>query len=248
MRGIAVILTAVFLGLSCAPPPPIDKDTLRDYQLISRTRGEQFQSAAYLIDLRLDDDGKKFTVKTELYFSGDSVGLYGRGFLGRGAFKGNIIDNVMTIYFNRQDEYFSAPLAEIDSGQVCARPGEVLLTVLSLISGRQLPGTENKFAFPSDHEITFSSGRFQRTVELRKSGFPESEKLIDPNCGDSIVFKYEGDSRQFPFYRVENMLYYNEKYNFRARGFVREQKYNIAVRPKKFSVDIPPSATRLESL
>ena len=74
-------------------------------------RARQFQSAAYLIDLRINDNGRKFSVSTELYFSGDSIGFYGRGYLGKGAFKGNVINDIVTVYFKSRNEYFTAPLA-----------------------------------------------------------------------------------------------------------------------------------------
>jgi DNA-dependent RNA polymerase auxiliary subunit epsilon len=55
-------------------------------------------------------------------------------------------------------------------------------------------------------------------------------------------------SREFPFYRTTALLYYNWQKDFRVRGFIREQQYNIDIPVKKFTVDIPASAKRLDSL
>ncbi len=248
MRRIAVIIAFLLLIISCGPPPPIGRQTLKDYRLISQMRGDQFRSAAYLIDLRVDDDGNRYSVNTELYFSGDSVGFYGRGYLGKGAFRGQIINDTATILFNQQNEYFSGPLADIDRGARCASPGEVLLVVLSLLTGKSETENGQKVVYPANDEIGFQTGRFEKTAQLDDRGYPHREKLIDTTCGDSIVLNYYSFSRSFPFYRVEDVLYYNELFNFRARGFIREQKYNIDIGTGKFTVEIPASADRLKSL
>ena len=221
---------------------------MEGYRLLTDMRGGQFRSAAFLVDLRVNDDGKSYSVTTELYFSGDSVGFYGRGYLGKGAFRGQIIDDIVTVYFNRQNEYFTGPPADIGRGADCASPGEVLLLVMSLLTGRRGPESGEHLMMPSKREICYVSGRFEKTVSLDKQGYPQSEKLIDPACRDSIVIQYHSPGRQFPYYKVQNALYYNGKFNFRARGFIREQKYNIDIGSSKFAVDIPASAVRLDSL
>lgn len=212
-------------------------------------RRDQFQSAAFLIDLRIDDSGKKYSVTTELYFSGDSIGIYGRGYLGKGTFKGNVIDDVAMVYFSSTDEYYTAPLTDRgDVGVGCDAPGEVFLSVLSLLAGKEAVRKSDKIVYPSDHDLEFVTGRFDRTVQVKGDGFPESEKFIDSACGDSIVFDYYMFSREFPFYRTTALLYYNWQKDFRVRGFIREQQYNIDIPVKKFTVEIPASAKRLDSL
>jgi len=248
MKRLAGILALILLAASCAPPPPIDKHTLGQYDLIKKMRRSQFETAAYLIDLRVDDDGQKYSVVTELYFSADTVGFYGRGYLGKGAFKGNIIDGVATVYFSSSDEYFMGLLESDGNPDECASPGEVLLTVMSLLVGENAVADSAKRIYPSQQVVSFHSDRFIKTVELEGDGYPQSEKMIDAACRDSIVINYYDFDREYPFYKVENLLYYNGDYNFRARGFVREQKYNIDIKPEKFSVRIPVTARRLESL
>ena len=248
MRRLAVIIPVIILIVSCTPPPRIGKNTMEGFRLISDMRDEQFRSAAFLVDLRVNDNGRSYSVTTELYFSGDSVGFYGRGYLGKGAFRGQIIDDIATIYFNGQNEFFTGPLANIGHGADCASPGEVLLLVMSLLTGKGGRENPEHFTYPSKKEIRYFTGRFEKTVMLDKQGYPKSEKLIDPACRDSIVIQYYSPGRQFPFYKVQNALYYNGEVNFRARGFIREQKYNIDIGPKKFAVDIPASAVRLDSI
>ena len=257
-RALFIFVFILFLFLSCTPPPqreqtppqppPLEDDTLEDYQTITVMRDRNFRSAAFLIDLRVDNDGEKYSVNTELYFSGDSVGFYGRGYLGKGAFRGNIIDDSVTIFFNRQKEYFFGPMDDIESRGDCASPGEVLLLVMSLLTGKKEIKVSDDIFYPSERVIKYTSGRFEVTAMLGEKGFPESEKLIDPICKDSIVLGYYSFNRQFPFYKVQDALYYNGIFNFRARGFIREQKYNIDIKPGKFMVDIPGDAIRLNSL
>jgi len=249
LRPISALVFLVILVISCAPPPPISDATRSSYELISAMRQERFRSAAFLIDLRVNNSGERYSVTTELYFSGDSVGLYGRGYLGKGAFKGRIIEDVATIYFSSSNEYYSSPLSDaggIETG--CATPGEALLSVLALLAGKGAIPDGGGIVYPSRQELRFMSGRFERTVRINDKGFPESEKFIDAACGDSIVINYYMHSREFPFYHVTDMLYYSTRYDFRARGFIREQKYNIDIPGRKFTIDMPPDAVRLESL
>jgi hypothetical protein len=247
MKRIALILPILLLISSCAAPPPIDERVVSDYQVMMQLRSKQFRSAAYMIDLRINDAGRKFSVTTSVYFSGDSVGFFGNAYLGKEAFKGNVINDQVTVYFKSENEYYNGLLADMGTAGECAGPGEVLLYVLSLLTGKS-DAISGDHMYKSRREISFYDGRFERTVRLNKNGFPQIEKLIDPHCGDSIVIKYDAFSREFPFYKVQNILYYSEQYNFRARGFIREQKYGVNIKQKKFLLDIPSSATRLDGI
>ncbi|MCK5125467.1 MAG: hypothetical protein KAR42_04365 [candidate division Zixibacteria bacterium] len=247
------ILLAVFVLQACTPPEKIrPRKSSKGYgyiNLIEQRKG-QFESAAYLIDLRIKDNKQKFSITTEVYFSGDSIAFYGRGYLGKGAFKGNIINDVVTIFFKSSDEYYRNSIGGLNSGIECARPGEVLLYVLSLLTGRGNLDLEDK---PVGLEmrkqrIEYLDGRFTHTIKLKDSIYPRREILLDPLCKDSIVVNYGSFGRKFPFYRTEDILYYNGEYNFRAKGFVREQKFNINIRQSKFQLNIPSSATLLDRI
>lgn len=247
---LSLILTVFFL--SCTPPPPLDETALAGYRTLKQLRARQFRSAAFLIDLRVNDDGHKFSMTTEVYFSGDSTGFYGRGYFGKGTFKGNIIDDVATIYFENGNEYFRGYVSQLQSGADCSSPGEVLIYALSLLSCREDQASDQLAWQRGKREVAGQSGRFFNTVTLRNkkgnAGYPAREKLIDPGCRDSIVVKYDRYSDDFPYYKPRDILYYNGIYNFRAKGFIREQKYNIAIKTKKFDLVIPADAVRLERL
>ena len=221
-----------------------------DFLNLSTLRTKQFTTAAYLIDLRINDAGKKFSIATEAYFSGDSSAFYGRGYIGKGAFKGNIINDVITIYFMSENEYYTGTISELDNGADCTAPGEVLLYVFSLMSGRDRvdPGENPVGLTIKKQQIQFQEGRFEHTIKLKEGLFPEKEILLDRICQDSIVFNYGSHSREFPFYGVEDILYFNGINDFRAKGFVREQKYNIDIKQSKFEVTIPTSATLLDRI
>jgi len=247
LRHLAGIGIAIMVLTSCAPPPPIDETTLANYRLMTELRRDQFRTAAYLIDLRVDDNGEKYTIKTEVYFSGDSVGIYGRGYFGKGAFKGNIINDSVTIYFPSQNEYYASSLEGFGRGTDCPDRGEALISALSLLSGHDAIARSDDIVAQSRRDIRYRTGRFERTVRLNGDGFPESGVLIDSSCGDSVDIKYSYQSRQFPFYQPIEMKYSSRIHNFHANGYVREQKYNIPLSEAKFAVTIPPSAARLES-
>lgn len=249
MRFCLVILAAGCL-LSCAAPPPLDEANISAYRQLQAARADQFRSAAYLIDLRVNDGGTKFSVSTELYFSSDSVGFFGRGYFGRGAFKGNIIDGLITVYFDSRNEYFAVPETELRAGADCAEPGEILLYMLSLFSGRHRAGNDIRLISAAKRMAYYSEGRFEGTVVLagNKREYPMRESLIDPACGDSITLAYGTFRTEFPFYQIMESRYDNDERDFHARGFVREQRYNIALAPRKFALDIPAEATRVDKL
>jgi len=247
---IICIAWCVILGLSsCKPPRPVTAEDVSAYQRLLQLRAGEMTSSAFLIDLRINNAGKKFSVTTEVYFSGDSVGFYGRGYLGKGAFRGNIIDDYVTVVFSGANEYFEAPLANIQYGADCARPGEVLLYVLSLVSGRDVPDHLDQATRLSKRQLTFPDGRFTRTVTLegKRKNLPKREKLIDSACRDSIVISYYSHSESFPYFNIEDILYYNGQNDFRARGFIREQRYNVAIPEARFKARIPAGATLIES-
>ena len=242
-----ILVTAVVIG--CAPTPPLDEAAVSAYRQVKHARAEQLHSAAYLIDVRINDQGNKYSVTTELYVAGDSVGFYGRGYLGRGAFKGRIIDDTATIYFEREQEYFSAGADQLRSDADCARPGEVVLYLMSLLSGRDDASSEKKVN-RSGRRLADSLGRFLRTVELTgdKYQLPKSEMLVDSTCRDSITISYDSRGSSFPYYQPRSILYRNDRYDFRVKGFVREQRYNVPLSPAKFQLIIPPTAARVDSL
>jgi hypothetical protein len=249
MRSFLIILAAACL-FSCGTPPPLDEADISAYRQLQAARAEQFRSAAYLIDLRVNDGGTKFSVSTELYFSGDSVGFYGRGYFGRGAFKGSIIDGLIMVYFDGRNEYFGMPEEELRAGSDCAEPGEVLLYMLSLFSGRHRAGDDIAVVSAAKRTARYSEGRFQGTVVLagNKREYPMREFLINPACGDSITLAYSSFRAEFPFYQITEGRYDNVERDFHVRGFVREQRYNIDIARKKFALDIPADATRIEKM
>lgn len=250
MRRAGYIFVVSLLLFACGPlPPPINDETVDRYYELVRLRAAEFQSAAYLIDMRLNDAGRKFSTVTELYFSGDSVGFYGRGYLGKGAFKGHIINDMVTIYFKRQNEYFSSLMSDIRNRNDCPGPGEIMLLMLSRLSFKHVPGSPEETIRLSQREIYNSFGRFDRMIRLQgKRGiYPKLVKLNNPLCGDSVMIRFDSYSNTFPYYEPSDILYYNSELDFRARGFIREQKYNIAIKPQKFELDIPVGAARIES-
>lgn len=258
-RSASITVLLALVILACAPPPrstdlppssgsPDKSEIIRQrHTEIAQARLATFESAAYLLELRVNDDGRRFTVTTELYFSGDSVGFYGRGYFGRGTFKGNIIGDLATVYFPGEKEFYQEMVGDFNTGADCAEPSEVLIFVLSRLGGSSQPAELIDRVAVAKREFKTEAGRFDRYLKLNKKGIPVRDMLIDPICGDSIVFKYYDQKRKFPFYKMENFLYYNGPANFRARGFVREQKYNIKIRSKKFELEIDPSARRIVS-
>ena len=242
--GVIILVVVV---LSCAPPRPIDEGATAAYRQLYAARAEQLSSAAYLVDLRLTSGGRKYSVTTELYYSGDTIGIHGRGLFGKSAYRGRLIDDTAVVYFPAENQYFSAPLVTDERFDSCDRSGEVLLYVLSLLGGAS-GDTAVSSIRPSSEWGKYQSGRFDIQVRLTDKGYPRQEIRVDHQCGDSIAITYRSEESRFPFYRPHEILYANKKTNFRAKGYIREQKYNIAIPVKKFVVTVPANAARIDSL
>jgi hypothetical protein len=248
LSSAIILLPAFILCLSCGAPPPLTESALADYRAVAKARSDSLRSAAYLIDLRVNNAGEKFSVMTELVFSGDSVGLYGRGYLGRGAFKGNIIGDTVRLYFAAEDEYFMTTLTHLDSAGDCARGGEALLSALSFLSGRKSGRVGRDSLQIAGSWATYRAGRFSGRLRLNKQGVPRSEVLVDALCHDSMTITYGLFNDKFPYYQPFEFEYRNGRDDFQAKGFMREQKYNAAIPAKKLQITIPSTARRLELL
>lgn len=230
---IAYILTA-FLLASCTSPPVTEEKSNTESVRTKRVR--EIRSVAYLIDLRFNDNGKKYSTITELYFQGDSVGFYGRGYFGKGSFKGKIINDTVTVYFPSQKQYFIDAMAYPDSSEDCFSPRRIIPYVLSLLSDW--------------HETIPNYNRFEHNIRwsFEKIIYPKREELTDPHCGDTIIIYYSSCGNHFPYFKPQNISYRNGSYNFEAKGFIRQQVYNQLIDSGKFTVIIPSSAVRIDSL
>lgn len=245
--GIACVLTVFFLS-SCTAPPVTDEKASTE-SLCSK-RAQEIRSVAYVIDLRFNDGGKKYSTVTELYFQGDSVGFYGRGYFGKGSFKGKIIDDTVTVYFPSQRQYFVGAVADSNYSEDCFAPRAVVPYFLSLLSG--LHAIDRGSIDAGGRSITASYGhdRFARIVHWsgKSQICPKREELIDPCCGDTVVISYSSCGRHFPYYKPQDILYRNGRSNFEAKGFIRQQIYNQSIDLGRFTVTIPSSAIRIDSL
>jgi hypothetical protein len=260
MRRLLLMLVAAVccLGASCPPPTPVEEgrrggktytEPVISFRDMEEIRSRQLRSAAYLIDLRIDDAGKKFSVTTELYLTGDSVGFYGRSYLGKGAFKGHIINDTVLIYFQSENQFLRSRRTDIYDLDSCLQPAEFLFHLIPRLAGRV---TEEDMIFVAQDSarLTFRRGMMERTIVLETDRFlyPDYETFLLPSCGDSLLINYGSYSREVPFYRPLDFVYYNAAFDFRARGFIREQKYNIDLDRNKFQVAIPPDADAISTL
>ncbi len=256
LRLLSFIIIIFLQG--CTPTPrPIDESPGErfdyspiNYMQLSERRARLMYSSAYLIDLRVNNQGQHYDVTTEVYFSGDSIGVFGRGYLGKGTFRGHVIDDRVKIYFPDANEYVEYLLSELTTAGECAGPGEVMMYMLTLLSGKSHSLSSDQQMGQHPDELVFKTGRFTNTVYLKSAvddQYPRREMYLDHDCDDSIVIGYRDFSREHPFYKINDILYYNERLEFRARGFMREQKYNIDIDERKFVVQIPAGAIRLDS-
>ncbi|MBD3258210.1 hypothetical protein GF377_07230, partial [candidate division GN15 bacterium] len=77
---------------------------------------------AYRFNARVYADGKPTTFKLEIYHTDSVVGLYGRGYLGKGGLRGRATRDSLELYFPNSKEYLYESLVTMIQSSACPVP------------------------------------------------------------------------------------------------------------------------------
>jgi len=182
---------------------------------------------AFLYDIMAERNGKKNSARLDVYRQGDSLGLFARGYLGKGVLKGLIIPNSITIYFPTENEFYRGSIADLLKSN-CPDSAIFEKYLIELFA-----------KIPSEIEHSFSD--FYLTI-LKETGHSRDYRLESKNCEESIELKYELREGRFV---LEKLDYQTPDNSFRFRATRRQHRLNIVLPADKFSVPIPESATRI---
>jgi len=189
---------------------------------------------AYLFDVKFKQNGKRRSVRLDVFFA-DTIALFtARGYLGKGVAKGVWRPDSSLFYFPTENEYYSGPLDELTRAG-CASGGDLQRLVPMFLSGHLL------FASSSDSTVvidTRTEERIEATVNLGTCETPVK-----------LVFDYQSESPSYGrLYYLKEFSYIPEggKDKFKDKNKVvgkrRILKRGKGLERRKFTVNIPLDA------
>ena len=190
-----------------------------------KSAGGEITADAYLFDTKTYREGKLTSVRLEIFWTDSVMALGGRAYLGKGALKGRLTRDSLTIYFPTRKEYLDEPIHEALTSSDC--PFSLgALDVLDLF--RSVPDS-NSFA-----------GDISLVSDYRKADRPVFTISKD-GCDWRLKLEYDYKSgtpriRRFEFENGERLLLKANRREFRS---------NRRVKASKFEVDIPLQAVKI---
>ncbi len=189
---------------------------------------------AYLFDVKFKENGKRRSVRLDVYIS-DSLALFtARAYLGKGVAKGIWRPDSSLFYFPTLKEYFSGPLDEMTRAG-CASGGDLQQIIPIIFSGR-FP-----FSIACDEDPP---------LQIAKQTDKEIEAILTlGECETKVqlVFDLQENS---PFW---GRLYFLKEFNYipedgkgKVTGKRRILKRQKKIKAQKFVLNIPAEAVPVQ--
>jgi hypothetical protein len=223
----SLLLTLLFGAVLFNGCALADRKKVRVKTLELETGYKKGRGDAYLFDIKINRDGKKNSVRLEVFHSGDSLGIFARGYLGKGVLKGLILPDSAVMYFPGQDEFYSGSLIDL-IGDDCAD---------SMFSGRIVLDLFDK----TPSELSYPlSGHYINIVEEG----PEVRRywIQSKKCPEEIELEYDLQGGKSVLKRIE---YRKSSGDFGLEASRRQIRLDIGIPSEKMRIDIPPTALRL---
>lgn len=186
----------------------------------------KISAEAYSFNARVYSDGKPTTFKLEVYLADTVMGLYGRGYLGKGGLRGRATDDSLEVYFPTTNEYLAESLSDLLTTTDCPLPvaGINLLEIF-----RTTPDS-----------MTLDPG-LSITTNYDDANHPRFEiSMEDCVWGMEIVYDRHGDLG----WRVDSFEFTDGK-RYRMWGRRDRFKADASVELRRFIPAPAPDATRL---
>jgi len=192
---------------------------------VGESAGGKVTADAYLFDTKTYRDGKLTSVRLEVFWTDSVMALGGRAYLGKGALKGRLTRDSLTVYFPTRKEYLDGPIHEALTSSDC--PFSLgALDILDL--------------FKSVPDSSSFAGDILLVSDYRKADRPVFT-ISNDSCDWWLKLEYDYKSgtpriRRFEF---EN----GERFQLKANR--REFRSNRKVKASKFEVRIPSRAVKI---
>jgi hypothetical protein len=187
------------------------------------TPAGKIRAEAYLFDSRIKHDGRTTSVRLDLYRTDTLIGFAGRGYLGKGAFKGWITAESLLVYMPRSNEYVHEAIAELELFDSTSYLDELKLLRLFV----SLPQPEDL-----SHLVL--------TSEIDDPKRPHFE-IVDPesNWRLNLTYDKEEDGWRIRHFDLDDGRDFQLEAN--RRRFKADANLSVAA----FQVTIPPHARRI---
>jgi hypothetical protein len=216
------LFTLALIVLGCQGGPPYQASENRT---VSKA-DNKIQVEAYLFDARLKRDGKPTSVRLRLLDRGNLMALGGRGYLGKGALKGWLSEDSISVYFPSTNEYLYESINSLIDSSVCEEfTGELNLYRYFKTLPDSIPGHSNLL------------------INLVKAQKKKREyQISQPGCSWRIDLTYDQIDKNR--WRIKRFFFDNGQ-GTTLKGKRREYKARAKVRESYFTTPIPPGAYRI---
>jgi len=217
---VIAVLAAVCLLGGCGRPRTGSEQAER----VSEQAPDAVVAEAYLFDARVKRDGKPTSVRLEIYRTDSVIALNGRGYLGKGAFRGRLEHDTLVVYFPTTDEYAIEPVADLFASLACS------------VGMQEFPLGKLFVRTPDSIDM----GDVAVVADYRNADRPEFELGRD-GCGWSLRLQYDrrGERWWLRDFRLET------EPDFELRGQRRTLREQARVPLSRFRVVIPEGAFRV---
>lgn len=183
------------------------------------------EAEAYLFDTFIHRDGKRTSVRLELFATDSVLAAGGRAYLGKGALKGWIRGDSLKIYFPQSDEYVYEPLDDLMRSAECG-DGSPDIRLLDLF-------------FHTPDSVTLDP-RIEVTGDWNDVDRPKFS-LAMQNCPWQINLEYDRRKqglrpREFRFDNGDNLQIEAKRREYRDRS---------SVTGAKFVLNLPQTAVQI---
>jgi len=182
---------------------------------------------AYLFDMKITRNGKKNSVRLDVYRTADSIAFFARGYLGKGVVKGLLTAESLLVYFPTENEFYTGPMGDLlGTGCFEDMPFErLLLDIFDRV--------------PAEFEDTYR--QYYLNI-LKESKNERRYRLIARNCPETIDIQYDLKERR---YIPERFEYENQDGSLKIRASRRKYRLNTGLPAEKFRVPITSDAVEI---
>ena len=251
---LSLLILLIWCGLiwvNCAPKPkilPQDRTPENVLRCVQKN-GIEFTSQAGLIDLQLKGKEAKFSGEVEIFYQApDSFAFYPRSLLGADIFKAVGADDTLTIYFPRQNQFFSGKISDLENTRLWSWsiPFPVLMKLILGKEGlmepevRYVGKTDKYFVYRYEdvkwvEEYYVDAGRCRlvKTSLTPKSG------------GESYQVEYKSYTKH-ESNEVPKIVRISSSDRETAMIKYKERKFNLSIPAAKLELQIPADSKRVD--
>jgi len=182
---------------------------------------------AYLFDAKIYRDGKKNSVRLDVYYKNEQAGVFARGYLGKGVLKGIIDKDSIIVYFPTEDQFYTGEIASLVKGD-CRHKFDFESIIIQLMT-----------KLPSD--IKDAGDDYYVTI-LKDKGKTREYRLESRHCPEHIILEYDLKENRFILDKID---FRTEDDSFRFKAERRKFRLNVDIPVNKIVFDIPEDAARI---